>query len=83
MNDASDNWFQKHHSALISYSHEDITDLTICEKLVAETFVLAQKSPACFSNENAQRKWLVAILKNKIHDFISKNPSTDLNTGSK
>ncbi len=72
MNTTSENWLKKHRDALINYALENITNLTICEKLVDETFTLAQKSPACFSSENAQRKWLTAILKNKISDFLSK-----------
>ncbi len=74
MNTASENWLNKHRGALINYAHENITDLTICEKLVDETCALAERSPACFSSENAQRKWLLAILKNKIHDFLSQKP---------
>ncbi len=64
-------WIKNHHDYLLQICHEQITDHKIAESLVQQTFLSALKSGAAFSNESAQRKWLCALLKNKIKDYLN------------
>lgn len=68
-------WREKHYDYLISYALEHIPERVHVEKLVEGTFQVALASQATFSSDNALRKWLTAILKNKITDWILKNIS--------
>lgn len=66
-------WPEKYSKYLLAYALEQMSDRPKAEVLVNETFLLAAASQATFSSENAERKWLTAILKNKIADTIAKN----------
>lgn len=70
-------WMKNHHDHLFNLAGEEIADPKIAEHLVLETFRTALASQAAFSGESAQRKWLTAILKNKISDWQVKHPTTD------
>ena len=71
-----DIWIKNHHDHLILFALEQIPDPKIAENLVHETFSAALKSGASFSNQSAQRKWLTAILKNKLTDHKMRTNTT-------
>ncbi|MCB9756901.1 MAG: hypothetical protein H6753_00580 [Candidatus Omnitrophica bacterium] len=66
-------WIKNHQDHLSTLAGEKISDPKTIEHLVQETFRTALASQAAFSSETAQRKWLAAILHNKISDWLAKN----------
>ena len=69
-------WLKDHHDELITYALKYIGDQEQAENLVQATFLLAIASQATFSSLKARQKWLNAILKNKVADFLSKSSMT-------
>ena len=70
-------WIKNHQDYLLNLARAEIADSKIAQHLVDETFRAALVAQASFSGESAQRKWLTAILKNKISDRLAKNSSPD------
>jgi DNA-directed RNA polymerase specialized sigma24 family protein len=70
-------WIKNHQDHLLALTREKISNPTTALRIVEETFQTALASQAAFSNEKAQRKWLTAILHNKINDWLAKNSPAD------
>ncbi len=70
-------WIKNHQNHLLALTREKISNPTTALRIVEETFQAALASQAAFSSETAQRKWLTAILHNKISDWLAKNSPAD------
>lgn len=70
-------WIKNHQDHLLVIAGEKISDPPTALHIVKETFQTALASQAAFSSETAQRKWLTAILHNKISDWLSQNSPAD------
>lgn len=70
-------WIKNHQDHLLTIASEKISNSTIALRIVEETFQTALASQAAFSSETAQRKWLSAILHNKINNWLTKDLPAD------
>ncbi|MCA8986648.1 MAG: sigma-70 family RNA polymerase sigma factor [Planctomycetaceae bacterium] len=64
-------WVEQHGDALFRYAMSRIGNRHIAEDLVQETFIAALKSPS-FEGDSDERTWFVAILRNKMIDYLRK-----------
>lgn len=65
-------WVDSYGDFLYRYALSRISDPTVAEDLVQETFLAALKSRDNFQGRSSTRTWLIAILKHKIVDHIRK-----------
>ena len=66
------NWLDIHGDTLFRYSLKYISDNTVAEDLVQETFLAALKNRDSFIGASSEQTWLIGILKNKIIDHYRK-----------
>ena len=72
-------WLAEYGDALFAYAMIRVSDRTIAEDLVQETFLAAIKSVEQFRGASSPRTWLTAILRNKVVDhFRSTNREKQL-----
>lgn len=65
-------WVDKHGDFLYRYALLRLSDSTLAEDAVQETFLAALKAKKNFAGQSAERTWFVGILKHKIIDQIRK-----------
>ena len=65
-------WVEQYGDYLYRYAISRISDPSVAEDLVQETFAAALKGLNNFKNRSAARTWLTAILKHKIVDYLRK-----------
>ncbi len=65
-------WVKLYAQQLYAFACARLSDKTVAEDLVQETFLSALKSVNTFRLEVSERNWLYAILKNKIIDHYRK-----------
>lgn len=65
-------WLEKHGDSLFGYAFRYLSDRSIAEDMVQETFLAALKGRSSFSGASSERTWLIGILKNKIVDYYRK-----------
>lgn len=64
------NWLAEHGDALFAYAMTRVSDRTIAEDLVQETFLSAIKNVHQFKVASSPRTWLIGILRHKVIDHF-------------
>jgi RNA polymerase sigma-70 factor (TIGR02943 family) len=65
-------WVSRYGDYLYNYAYMRLRDSTAAEDMVQETFLAALKAHGRRTGEATEITWLIAILKNKIVDYIRK-----------
>jgi RNA polymerase sigma-70 factor (ECF subfamily) len=63
-------WVDQYGDYLYNFALFRVQDQTAAEDLVQETFFAALKSHKNYKGQASERTWLIAILKNKIIDYL-------------
>ncbi|GAA3565048.1 sigma-70 family RNA polymerase sigma factor [Snuella lapsa] len=66
------NWIDLYSDYLYNYTISRVSDKTVAQDLVQDTFLAALKSMKNFKGESSERTWLISILKRKIIDYYRK-----------
>ncbi|GAB4315871.1 MAG: sigma-70 family RNA polymerase sigma factor [Bacteroidales bacterium] len=64
--------FEEHADFLYNYAITRVKEHHLAEDLVQETYIAALKNIGTFEGRSRPTTWLIAILKNKIIDYIRK-----------
>ncbi len=72
-----DNWVDEHGDLLYRYALSRVSDESVAEDLVQETFLSALKAVSEFNRDSSVETWLVSILKRKIIDYYRKKSRMD------
>ena len=67
-----ENWVDLYGDYLFSFALFRVQNQAAAEDLVQETFVAALQNRKNFKGQASERTWLIAILKNKIIDYLRK-----------
>jgi len=67
-----ESWVDQHGDYLFSFALFRVQDKSAAEDLVQETFIAALQNYKNYKGQASERTWLVAILKNKIIDYLRK-----------
>lgn len=65
-------WVDRYADYLYNYTISKVSDQTLAEDLVQETFLAGLKSASGFKGDASERTWLTAILKRKIIDHYRR-----------
>lgn len=65
-------WVDLYSDYLFNFTISRVSDRSIAQDLVQETFLAGLKSMANFKGEASERTWLISILKRKIIDHYRK-----------
>ncbi|MDZ7724436.1 MAG: sigma-70 family RNA polymerase sigma factor [candidate division KSB1 bacterium] len=68
----AESWVDEHGDALYRYALSRISDATMAEDLVQETFLAALRTFHSFDAKSSERTWFISILKHKIIDHYRK-----------
>ena len=66
-------WVAQHGDILFRYAWRRVSDRTVAEELVQETFLAALQAQARFRADSTEQTWLLGILKHKILDHYRKS----------
>lgn len=72
-----DEWVDEHGDLLYRYALSRVSDESVAEDLVQETFLSALKGVSEFKGNSSVETWLVSILKRKIIDYYRKKSRMD------
>jgi RNA polymerase sigma-70 factor (ECF subfamily) len=67
-----ESWVDQHGDYLFSFALFRVQDQAAAEDLVQETFIAALQNYKNYKGQASERTWLIAILKNKIIDYLRK-----------
>jgi RNA polymerase sigma-70 factor (ECF subfamily) len=67
-----ESWVDQHGDYLFSFALFRVQDKSTAEDLVQETFIAALQNYKNYKGQASERTWLIAILKNKIIDYLRK-----------
>ncbi|MZH02492.1 MAG: sigma-70 family RNA polymerase sigma factor [Nitrospinae bacterium] len=67
-----ESWFEEHGDGLYRFALLRVSDSTLAEDLVQETFLAAFKSTDSYKGQAPIRSWLLGIMKHKIADHFRK-----------
>ena len=68
----ADKWVDQYGDALFQYAHARVSNSTVAEDLVQETFLAAVKALGSFKGRSSEKTWLIGILKHKLIDHYRK-----------
>lgn len=68
-------WVDRYADYLYNYTLSKVSDQTLAEDLVQETFLAGLKSASGFKGDSSERTWLISILKRKIIDHYRRSNS--------
>jgi len=68
-----DLWLDNYGDYLYSYSLSRLSNASLAEDLIQETFLAALKAAPSFKGNSSFKTWLTSILKRKIIDHFRKN----------
>jgi len=68
-------WVNNYADSMYRYAVQRVSDSSVAEDLVQDTFLAAFKSIDSFKSKSSEKTWLFAILKRKIIDFYRKASS--------
>lgn len=69
-------WVELYGDALYRFAYFRVSDRTVAEDLVQETFLAAMKGLNQFSGRSSVKTWLTGILKNKVVDHYRRGNRT-------
>ncbi len=72
----TNSWVDRYGDTLFRYAFYRVSDRTIVEDLVQETFMAALNSAGSFASRSSQKTWLLGILKHKILDHYRHKLNT-------
>ncbi len=67
-----EDWLEQHGDALYRYAYFRLHEEAVAEDLVQETLLAALQARPGFGGRSSERTWLIAILKNKLVDYLRK-----------
>ncbi len=67
-----ESWVDQHGDYLYSFALFRVQNQAAAEDLVQETFIAALQNHKNYKGQASERTWLIAILKNKIIDYLRK-----------
>ncbi|MBD3392186.1 MAG: sigma-70 family RNA polymerase sigma factor [Chitinivibrionales bacterium] len=73
MKPKTDAWVENHGDALFAYALSRVSDRSVAEDLVQETFLGALQVRDSFEERSSERTWLTGILKHKILDYYRRS----------
>lgn len=65
-------WVDEHGDSLFQYAVSFVSDATVAEDLVQETFLAGLSCKHTFAGRSSERTWLVGILRHKIFDHYRR-----------
>ena len=65
-------WLERHGDALYAYALFRTRDTAAAEDLVQDTLIAAFQARGRFAGLSSERTWLIAILKNKLKDYVRR-----------
>src|SRR6478736_3393954 len=65
-------WVDEHGDSLFQYAVSFVSDATVAEDLVQETFLAGLGYKLTFAGRSSERTWLVGILRHKISDHYRR-----------
>jgi len=66
-------WLEEHGDALYQFAIRRVRRADVAEDIVQETLLAALSAQARFSNQSAERTWLIGILKHKVIDSLRRS----------
>jgi RNA polymerase sigma-70 factor (ECF subfamily) len=70
---AAESWLDEHGDALYRYALVRVRNAAAAEDLVQETLLAALTARERFAGQSSVRTWLIAILKNKLIDYLRRH----------
>lgn len=73
-----DQWVSKYADILFRYAYLRLSDTSVAEDIVQETFLNAWRSRETYDQSSSEKNWLFTICKNKIIDHYRKPGSKSI-----
>jgi len=75
-------WVDRYADMLYAYTLSRVSNASLAEDIVQETFVSAWKARDSYNGQASEKNWLYAICKNKIIDAFRKQAASPVVAGS-